>query len=635
MSTSLAEMAFNVSPQAQVMIDPYDNKILTANQQACEFLKLDTAHVNQQLFSHYFIKQLPQWLVFTEQVLNQGEAWTDDLIFTLDPETDRSSQSIKIEMIARMVFLDSRPALLLNFQNAETLSLYRERSNAQRDYQSGIGHWNRISTIFQEFERHNHLILEAAGEGIYGVDEQGNTTFFNDAAERMLGWQACDVLGKNIHDLIHHSHKDGCHYDVKDCPIYKAFRDGKQRQVDDEIFWTKRGTAIDVEYTSTPMKDNGHLVGAVVIFRDVTQRRLDQKRLIDALNEVEHLKNRLEQENAYLQEEINSGYNHHQIVGKSYAIQTVIQQIEMVAPTDATVLITGESGTGKELIARALHESSLRRERPLIRVNCAAIPADLFESEFFGHRKGAFTGATDSRLGRFEIADGGTLFLDEVGEIPLSLQGKLLRVLQEQQFERVGESTTRTVDVRIITATNQNLQTLVSQGRFREDLYFRLNVFPVQSVPLRERREDIPLLAKHFLDRMMAKANKPGLKISLHQLEYLKRYSWPGNIRELENVIERQVILARGKNLIFSDLPSTSTETQALALNTLKPEQDLRVLTENEVKDQEKKNIVSALKQSRGKVSGEGGAAEILGVKPTTLSSRIKKYGINPKKLEE
>jgi PAS domain S-box-containing protein len=444
----------------------------------------------------------------------------------------------------------------------------------------------------------------------------------------MLGWKTEELIGHNIHHVIHHSHSDGGHYSAAECPIYQAFRDGIKRNVDNEVFWRKDGAAIDVEYTSTPIRDNGQLVGAVVIFRDVTQKRLDQQRLLAALSEVERLKHRLELENAYLQEEINSGFNHHRIVGNSPAIRHVIRKIEMVAPTDATTLICGESGTGKELIARAIHELSGRRDRSLIRVNCAAIPEGLFESEFFGHGKGAFTGATGARTGRFELADGGTLFLDEVGEIPLALQGKLLRVLQEQQFERVGESKTRSVDVRIIAATNRDLKELVQKKEFREDLYFRLNVFPIEAASLRERREDIPLLAVHFLRRVATKANKPQLKIPLSQMEKLQQYSWPGNIRELENVIERQVILARGEHVLFPDLELPAA-ANGISHRPGRNGETCDIYTETELKENEKTNILAALHRTRGKVFGKDGAAELLDIKPTTLSSRIKKYDID------
>jgi transcriptional regulator with GAF, ATPase, and Fis domain len=357
----------------------------------------------------------------------------------------------------------------------------------------------------------------------------------------------------------------------------------------------------------------------------VSQKKAYKKALLEALAEVESLKDRLEMENAYLQEEIKSKFNHHRIIGSSPPLQNIMQQINMVAPTKATVLITGESGTGKELLARAIHESSDRSGRSLIRVNCAAIPQDLFESEFFGHIKGAFTGASSDRPGRFELADGGSIFLDEVGEIPLHLQGKLLRVLQEQEFERVGEAITRRVDVRIITATNRDLKQMVIEGRFREDLYFRLNVFPIESVPLRQRKEDIPQLTQHFLGKAAIRANKSSLRIPLHEIEKLKAYDWPGNVRELENVIERQVILVRGDVIRFETLIST---VNTPVNDDTSGDTEHKLLTEYELRQVERQNIVRALQYCDGRVFGKGGAAEMLAIKPTTLSSRIKKLRI-------
>lgn len=471
--------------------------------------------------------------------------------------------------------------------------------------------------------------MRAAGEGIYGVNADGATTFVNPAAERMLGWRADELIGKNIHSAIHYSKDDGSHYHHRDCPIYAAFRDGEVRHVDDEVFWRKDGSAIAVEYTSTPIRDHGRLVGAVVVFRDISDRKRSDARLRSALAEVEALRHRLEMENAYLQEEIRAEHNYKEIVGKSAAIMTLIHQIELVAPTDANVLISGESGTGKELIARAIHESSQRRDRPLIRVNCASIPRELFESEFFGHVKGAFTGAVADRAGRFSLADGGTLFLDEVGEIPLELQSKLLRVLQEQQFERVGDTRTQRVNVRVIAATNRELKREVMDHRFREDLYFRLNVFPIESVPLRERIEDVPLLAGHYLELARKKFNKAELKLSIADINRLQAYSWPGNIRELVNVIERAVILAQQGRLHFV-LPDAPLRPAApLRENTTGQPAVPLIITDSERERRDRENLIAALRTTRGKIFGPGGASELLGVKPTTLASRIKRLGIN------
>ena len=481
---------------------------------------------------------------------------------------------------------------------------------------------------FIRIHNENRMILESAGEGVYGLCCEGKTTFVNPAAAKMLGYEIDELINKPMHSLLHHSHEDGTAYLNTQCPIYAAFNDGVVHHVEDEVFWRKDGSSFPVEYTSTPIEEDGKLLGAVVVFNDITKRKLAEKKLKDAYNEVEKMKLRLEAENTYLQEEISTKHNFKDIVGQSFAIKQVLNQIELVAPTMASVLIVGESGTGKELIARAIHERSDRSERPLIRVNCAAIPHELFESEFFGHVRGSFTGAIKNRTGRFELADGGTIFLDEVGEIPLDLQSKLLRVLQEGQFERVGDEITREVDVRIIAATNRNLRKAVEEGNFREDLYFRLNVFPVEAVPLRDRLDDIPLLAEHFLELICKRINREKPSLTNANVKHLKTYDWGGNIRELQNVIERAIIVGKGNRLIF-DLPKNiSQHLDAVNEQTDKIESELPY-NEIERLARDKKNIIAALELSKGKISGAQGAAELLGIKPTTLASRIKSLDID------
>jgi transcriptional regulator with GAF, ATPase, and Fis domain len=349
-----------------------------------------------------------------------------------------------------------------------------------------------------------------------------------------------------------------------------------------------------------------------------------------AFEELDQLRKRLELDNAYLHEQVKERLAFGEIVGESPALQEVLQQIDMVAGTDAAVLITGESGTGKELAARAIHEQSARRDRPLVTVNCASVPRELFESEFFGHVRGAFTGAVRDRMGRFQLADKGTIFLDEVGEIPLELQGKLLRVLQDQKVQRVGEDHVRQLDVRVIAATNHDLKRECESGRFRRDLYYRLSVFPVELPPLRDRPEDIGPLAAHFVDLAARRLNRPEVRLTDQALERLTAYDWPGNIRELRNVIERAVILSLRGPLRIDRVLGTS---EAVARGgPARPGADVaevnRVLSREELSRHERNNILAALKQAGWRVSGMGGAAEILGVKPTTLASRLKRFGI-------
>ena len=345
-----------------------------------------------------------------------------------------------------------------------------------------------------------------------------------------------------------------------------------------------------------------------------------------AFEENERLKHQLELENTYLQEEVKEAKAFGDIVGESPALKHLLRQVEKVARTDATVLILGESGTGKELVAREIHRHSRRNQRPLIRVNCASIPRELYESEFFGHVKGAFTGALKDRAGRFEAADGGTLFLDEVGEIPQELQSKFLRVLQEKQYERVGEEKTRTVDVRIIAATNRNLKKDVETGRFRQDLYYRLNVFPLEVVPLRKRKEDIPLLAAHFLEQASRRLNLPAARLTRAHIIELQSYDWPGNVRELQNIIERALILAQNGLLNF-DFSKVETKTPTVVTPAASG-QPSAILTDAEFQQRERDNVLAALNQARWKIHGPGGAAELLGLKPTTLISRMKRLGL-------
>ena len=354
-----------------------------------------------------------------------------------------------------------------------------------------------------------------------------------------------------------------------------------------------------------------------------TNEQLEQRvaertsELRSALSEVEQLKSRLHDENVYLQEEIKLSHNFGEIISQSQAMRKILHQVEQVAKTDATVLILGESGTGKELLARAVHYASVRADRPLVKVNCAALPANLIESELFGHEKGAFTGALARKIGRFELANGGTIFLDEIGDLPLELQAKLLRILQEGEFERLGNPTTMKVDVRVIAATNRQLEQTVKAGEFREDLYYRLNVFPILSPPLRDRKEDIPVIVNHFLKKYTVKIGKTIDNISKQAINSLQAYDWPGNVRELENVIERGIILANGQNLEVRDIPELRV-SQVESLNA----------PSGTLEEVERAHILRVLEETKGVIEGSKGAATILGLRPSTLRSRLQKLGI-------
>ena len=349
--------------------------------------------------------------------------------------------------------------------------------------------------------------------------------------------------------------------------------------------------------------------------------------------EIASLKGRLEKENIYLQEEIRTEHNFEEIVGNSAALLDLLRRVDQVAPTDSSVLIYGETGTGKELIARAIHDRSARKDRPLVKVNCSAISAGLVESELFGHVKGAFTGAVERRIGRFELADGGTLFLDEVGELPLETQVKLLRVLQEREFEPVGSNRSVRVDVRIIAATNRNLRESITAGSFRSDLFYRLNVFPLDVPPLRERRSDIPQLAMFFLSRYSRNLGKKMEGISAAATERLKNYLWPGNVRELQNVIERALILSHGPILeLDSDLASVSAPeilpATPLEITTEMPSTEPSPSMLPTLEAVERAHISAVLQQTRGVIEGANGAAKTLGMHPNTLRHRMDKLGI-------
>jgi PAS domain S-box-containing protein len=495
--------------------------------------------------------------------------------------------------------------------------------SGQGDYNSAMKSKNDSKSVppqLREALHLNKLILESAGEGIYGLDVEGRTTFINAAAEKMTGYAAREMIGNCQHKLVHHSKPDGKDYPHQECPIYAALHDGKVHKVSNEVFWRKDGTSFPVEYVSTPIRENLKLLGAVVVFRDITQSK-------QAEEEIQCLRHQLELENAYLHEEVLGAQAYGEIIGNSPALETILRQIEMVGPTDANVLITGESGTGKELVAREIHNQSSRHKRTMIKVNCASIPKELYESEFFGHVKGAFTGAIKDRAGRFQLADGGTLFLDEIGEVPLDLQSKLLRVLQEGTFERIGDEKTLHADVRIIAATNRPLKEEVEAKLFRQDLYYRLNVFPIEVPPLRYRKEDVPILALSFLEQASRKLNLPLPKLTRANILELQGYDWPGNVRELQNVIERAIITSRSGKVSFQ-LARESKKQPFTTSNQKEPDTKARTLTQEEMKSRKCENILNALNQCRWKITGPDGAAELLEMKPTTLHSIIKKMGL-------
>ena len=447
--------------------------------------------------------------------------------------------------------------------------------------------------------------------GLLSLD--GQVLMANETALNVIGAKESDVLGRYFWETPWWTHSK---------TLQSKLRKAIQRAAKGEFVRFEathpdfHGQLRLFDTSLCPLKDDDGKVSFIIPeARDITDLKQAEGALQKALSELEQLKNRLEEENIYLQEEIKLEHNFEAIVGHSKLLRDVLGQVEKVATTAATVLILGETGTGKELIARAVHELGDRKSRPLVKVNCAVLPVNLIESELFGHEKGAFTGADKRKIGRFELADGGTIFLDEIGDMPLSVQAKLLRVLQEGEFERVGSARTLHVDVRVIAGTNRNLEKLIRSGDFREDLYYRLNVYPILCPALRDRKEDIPLLAQHFLNKYTAKIGKSIRPVPQKIIKTLQDYHWPGNVRELENVIERAVVLSRGSRLEIGDWlqANESPKGQGEILPLAKLERD---------------HIVKALKKTNGKVSGENGAAALLDVHPQTLFSKMRKLKI-------
>jgi PAS domain S-box-containing protein len=461
-------------------------------------------------------------------------------------------------------------------------------------------------------------MAETAPVMIWMSDEKQDITYVNKQWLELTGSSMEDELGSG---WTRHLHPD----DLK--IMADRGKDAFERKAPFELEFRVR-RADDGEYrwvysTGTPrFSADGEFVGYIGTTTDITERKISERELRQAHDELSQLKTQLEAENIYLQEELRQDQSFGDIVGQSSAIKYVLFKITQVAPTDSTVVIIGETGTGKELVARAIHEGSRRKERPLIKVNCAALSPTLIESELFGHEKGAFTGAGARRIGRFELANSGTILLDEIGELPLDLQSKLLRVLQEGEFERVGGSKTIKVDVRIIASTNRDLKQAAERGTFREDLWYRLNVFPITMPPLRDRRDDIPILTEHFAKAFARKLGRKLTGVSPETLNSLCSYSWPGNVRELANVIERAIINLRGTVLkIQEDFRIREAETLATSVKTLD--------------DNERDHILRVLEDLDWRIGGPGGAARILGINPSTLRTRMAKLGIHRPEARE
>ena len=474
----------------------------------------------------------------------------------------------------------------------------------------------RADAALREGEERLQLAAEAAEVGMWMLDVKGGRFWATERARQIFDYAADTEI--TMERFLESVHPD-CREPVTEA-VRRAVEDGREVDIEYRIAlpdggerWVHSRGRMQPPSATNPAR----LLGASV---DVTERKRSEEELQRSYEEVKTLRDQLELENIYLQREHRLQQGSGRIVGESPAIMEVLKMVEQVAPAETTVLVEGETGTGKELIAQRIHELSPRQSRPMVKVNCAALPSTLVESELFGREKGAYTGAVSREPGRFEVAGGSTIFLDEIAELPFELQAKLLRVLEEGRFERIGSSKTLVTDVRVIAATNRDLQTEIEAGRFRRDLFYRLAVFPIRVPPLRERRGDVPLLIWAIVQELSANMNKAVETIRREDMERLQRYNWPGNVRELRNVVERALILCTGSTLRI-ELPARHS-----------PDADDAVLSMNEV---QRRHILKALDAAGGRIRGSGGAAELLDLKPTTLRSRMQRLGLDPRRLRD
>ncbi|MEO7386575.1 MAG: sigma 54-interacting transcriptional regulator [Gammaproteobacteria bacterium] len=577
--------------------------------------------------------------------LEVSDAWvsrtgyTREALLGVRPEdlaTDESARQIREEhrpSFRRIGRLDNAP-VEFRLSGGSTLQLLVSSAAEYAD----DGLFLRSLSVFTEpsdrerLERRYRDLYQSTPTMLHTIDPEGRLTDVSDHWLERLGYAREDVLGRSILEFM---------TDASRQPLVGRLQEviqaGDVRNVPRQMV-ARSGEVREVLLSSRTERDAKQaIVRTLVAGKDVTERNRAEARLKEAYGEIARLKEELERERDYLREEARVSMNFGRIVGASPALQAMLARIEAVAETPANVLIVGETGTGKELVAHAIHSRSSRANGPLVKVNCASIPDELFESEFFGHVRGAFTGAHRDRVGRFQLADGGTIFLDEVGEIPLALQGKLLRVLQEREFERVGDDSTRVADVRVIAATNKDLEKAVEAGEFREDLFYRLSVFPVHVPPLRRRGDDVVQLAVHFLEQVCREFGRPCPQVTQTQADALRRYAWPGNVRELKNVIERAVILSTADALrldlplpvaLVDPLPEFS-DTRGLPADNPSAGEARSIFTECQMRDRQRANLVAALEAARWRIAGKGGAAELLGIRPSTLADRMKKLNIH------
>jgi PAS domain S-box-containing protein len=566
---------FTYSNDAIFVIDPEEDKIIDVNPKATQMLGYSKEELLSLPITAIHPNEMPLLLEFAKNVFEKGNGWTNELTCLT-----KSGNFLPAEISASVIEISGKSFMI---------ALVRDISKLEK-----------IEKALRESENRLSRILESAMDAIVTVDTKTEVKLFNEAAESVFQVPVSEAIGQSFDRFLSEEFRK---------LLNGYIQSSSKRSMAKKFMWVPEGfTALRSDKKEFPIEATVSLVEVAgeklftIILRDINERKKAEEEL-----------SKLQLEKVYLLDEIKTGFG--EIVGNSSAIKKVFQNIERVASTDVTVLLTGETGTGKELFARALHKLSKRKEKVIVKVNCAAIPSGLIESEFFGHEKGAFTGAIARKIGRFELAHEGTIFLDEIGDLPLELQAKLLRVLQEGEFERVGGSETHLVNVRVIAATNRDLEKALEEGKFRQDLFYRLNVFPIQIPSLRERKGDISLLVKYFVMKYGKKMNKNIETVPKNIMGALEAYHWPGNVRELENIIERTVLITLGSQLDLGEwLPKPAMTPKGTKISTLE--------------ELEKDHIEEILDLTGGRVSGEQGAAKILGLKPTTLEARMKKLGI-------
>ncbi len=586
----------------------------------------------------WFFQRNPAFLVALDRdgcIVDASDAWLRrlgydrDEIVGLRPQDLTSEASVRrivedyLPLLRRAGHLDDVPVDLMS-NTGETIGCLAS-AVAERDPSGDlVGTSVAYTELGTEADNEKHFtgIYRDSPAMLHTVDSDGRIVHVNERWLTKMGYRREEVVGRYVTDFMARAAQSPDQESVADL-IAQGEIDNAPRS-----YVTKSGEILEALVSARVDRNKaGKVIFMYVAIKDVTERNHAERQLRAAFDENARLRNELERERDYLREEVQVSMNFGRIIGESLPLKKMLARLEAVAQTTSNVLIQGESGVGKELVAHAIHGRSQRAAGPLVKVNCASIPRELFESEFFGHVKGAFTGAHRDRVGRFELAQGGTLFLDEISEIPLELQGKLLRVLQESEYERVGDDQTHRADVRLVAATNRDLEELVKAGGFREDLYYRLSVFPIEVPPLRERGEDVVQLASHFLDRVCLEFGRPPLGLSKQQSELLRQYAWPGNVRELKNVIERAVILSTGKALRL-DLAMVDILHEQSGRSPVSAKTQPVIMTEKELLALQKDNLLTALRLSNWRVSGPNGAAKLVGLKPTTFNDRIRKFGL-------